>query len=130
MVSRLKRTKHLELSGHDGTKLLDDSKAATFRSILGALLYISHERADIQYCTKSLASYLKSPGPTDQSWNALGRLLGYLNATQHFATVLSKTSPGTSPFQRLNGGVDDGASKMKSLVWKHSLMQIGKGAES
>ena len=49
------------LSGHDGTKLLHDSKAATFRSILGALLYISHERADIQYCTKSLASYLKSP---------------------------------------------------------------------
>ena len=101
-------------TGHDGTKLVDDSKAAAFRSILGALLYISHERADIQYCAKGLASYLKSP--TDQSWNALGRLLGYLNATQHFATVLSKTSPGTSLFQRLNGGVDDGASKMRSLV--------------
>ena len=44
-------------------------------------------------------------------------MLGYPNATQHFATVLSKTCPaGTSLFQRLNGGVDDGASKMKSLV--------------
>lgn len=101
-------------TGHDGTKLVDDDKAAAFRSILGALLCISHERADIQYCTKSLASYLKSP--TDHSWDALGRLLGYLNATQHFATVLSKTTPGTSLFQRLNGGVDDQLNSDKSLV--------------
>lgn len=27
-------------TGHDGTKLVDDDKAAAFRSILGALLYI------------------------------------------------------------------------------------------
>ncbi len=101
-------------SGHDGTKLVDDNKAAAFRSILGALLYISHERADIQYCTKSLESYLKSP--TDYSWNALGCLLGYLNSIQHFATVLSRTSPGASLFQELNGGVNDFGSEMKSLV--------------
>ena len=101
-------------SGHDGTELVDENKAAAFRSILDALLYISHERADIQYCAKSLASDLKSP--TDYSWNALGRLLGYLNSTQHFATVLSKTSPGASLFQKLNGGVNDSGSEMKPLV--------------
>ena len=32
-----------------------------FRSILGAMLYVSHERCDIQFTAKCLASYLKAP---------------------------------------------------------------------
>ena len=67
-------------SGHDTTDELDIDKAAAYRSIVGALLYFSHERADIQYSTKSLASYLKSP--TAHSWLQLGRLLGYLKFTE------------------------------------------------
>ena len=62
--------------GHDATDELDNVESSAFRSILGALLYISHERADIQYSTKGLASYLKSPAT--HSWLQLGRLLGYL----------------------------------------------------
>ena len=91
--------------GGHATDELDNVKSSAFRSILGALLYISHERADIQYSTKGLASYLKSP--TTHSWLQLGRLLGYL----------SKTSPGISLFEKLNdvNEVND-ASKAQTLV--------------
>ena len=94
---------------------MDINKAAAYRSIVGALLYISHERADIQYSTKSLASYLKSP--TSHSWLQLGRLLGYLKFTESFSLLLSKTSPGVSLFGKLNGESDlSGLSKSQTLV--------------
>ena len=101
--------------GHDATDELDNVKSSAFRSILGALLYISHERADIQYSTKSLASYLMSP--TTHSWLQLGRLLGYPKFTESFSILLSKTSPGISLFEKLNdlNEVND-ASKARTLV--------------
>ena len=40
---------------------LESSLIPVLRSILGALLYVSHERCDIQFATKCLASYLKAP---------------------------------------------------------------------
>ena len=101
-------------AGHDTTDELDNNKASAFRSILGALLYISHERADIQYSTKSLASYLKSP--TTHSWLQLGRLLGYLKFTEAFSLFLSKSSPGTSLFEKLNGVVEVSDSRAHTLV--------------
>ena len=101
--------------GHDATDELDNVKSSAFRSILGALLYISHERADIQYSAKGLASYLKSP--TTHSWLQLGRLLGYPKFTESFSILLSKTSPGISLFEKLNdlSEVND-ASKAQTLV--------------
>ena len=83
------------------TKLKPD-KAAIFRSLVGALLYVSHDRGDIQYATKNLAAHLKEPSET--AWKMLGKLIGYLKKTEGYAIHMTKTKPGTSLFSKLGGG--------------------------
>ena len=58
----------------DESETLGDSQASVHRSLVGALLYFSHERPDIQFCAKNLSSSLKNP--TVQAWHNLGRLIG------------------------------------------------------
>ena len=81
---------------------LNSNKAAIYRSLVGALLYVSHDRGDIQYATKNLAAHLKEPSET--SWKMLGRLIGYLKTTEEYAIQMHKTNPGTSLFSKLGGG--------------------------
>ena len=83
---------------------LDSNKAAIYRSLVGALLYVSHDRGDIQFATKNLAAHLKEPSAT--AWKMLGRLIGYLKKTEEYAIQMHKTTPGTSLFSKLGGGDD------------------------
>ena len=96
-------------SPKDMSGALESSLIPIFRSILGAMLYISHERCDIQFTTKCLASYLKSP--TKNSWQYLGRLLGYLKGTADYGVCMVNTNPGVSLFEKLNGEVESDCSK-------------------
>ena len=107
-------------SSKDTSDLLESSLIPVFRSILGALLYISHERCDIQFTTKCLASYLKAP--TKNSWQYLGRLLGYLKNTTEYGVCMSNTNVGISLFEKLNGCVDAECDKCLKVL----QMQIGK----
>ena len=91
-------------SSKDLSDPLESSLIPIFRSILGALLYISHERCDIQFTTKCLASYLKSP--TKNSWQYLGRLLGYLKGTADYGVCMNNTNIGVSLFEKLNGSTE------------------------
>eukprot|EP00434_Breviolum_minutum_P039359 symbB.v1.2.034948.t1/scaffold4605.1/size37493/1 len=88
-------------SSKDTSDPLDSSLIPVFRSILGAMLYVSHERCDIQFTTKCLASYLKAP--TKNSWQYLGRLLGYLKGTSNYGVCMVSTNPGVSLFEKLSG---------------------------
>ena len=72
---------------------LNEEMSSTFRSLVGIAMYVSQERFDLQYATKSLASHLKSP--TKQAWIDLGR--------EHFALKMVKTSKGSS-FQSVKFG--------------------------
>ena len=83
---------------------LDPNKAAIYRSLVGALLYVSHDRGDIQFATKNLAAHLKEPSAT--AWKMLGRLIGYLKKTEEYAIQMHKTSPGSSLFSKIGGGDD------------------------
>ena len=89
----------------DHTEQLDERMSGVYRSLVGALLYVSHERADVQYATKSLAAYLKNP--TKHSWVMLGRLIGYLKATENYAITMHQTAPNTSVLAKVNGGQGD-----------------------
>ena len=64
----------------DESDLLDDANASAFRSLVGLALCISHDRWDVSFCVKSLASYLKQP--TVLAWKALARLVGYVTSSQ------------------------------------------------
>ena len=88
-------------SSKDTSDPLESSLIPVFRSILGAMLYVSHERSDIQFTTKCLASYLKAP--TKNSWQYLSRLLGYLKGTSNYGVCMVSTNPGVSLFEKLSG---------------------------
>ena len=92
-------------SSSDPSQPLSESLASEYRSIVGIAMYMSQERFDIQYAVKSLACDLKNP--TQQSWAALGRLVGYLRETEYFAVRMDSKQQGTSFMQSMMD-VDDG----------------------
>ena len=89
----------------DHTELLDAKKSEAFRSMVGALLYVSLDRGDVQYSVKQLASYLQNP--TKHSWIMLGRLIGYLKQSEMYASTMYKSKLGASLFSRIANGSPD-----------------------
>eukprot|EP00435_Cladocopium_sp_Y103_P033238 s948_g8.t1 len=82
---------------------LSEALSAEYRSLVGIAMYMSQERFDVQFATKSLAASLKSP--TRQSWSDLGRLVGYLKFSERFALKMARTRKGAS-FQDAWHGVE------------------------
>ena len=115
-------------SSKDTSGPLESSLIPIFRSILGAMLYISHERCDIQFTTECLASYLKSP--TKNSWQYLGRLLGYLKGTADYGVCMVNTNPGVSLFEKLNGEVESDCNKCLVETFTDADWQGGGNAKS
>lgn len=93
---------HPALFQKDESDSLDDAKASAFRSLIGLALYISHDRWDVSFCAKSLASYLKQP--TVLAWKALARLVGYVASTPSLSLLLKKSSTGNNPFDAFASG--------------------------
>ena len=115
-------------SPKDTSDPLESSLIPIFRSILGAMLYISHERCDIQFATKCLASSVKAP--TKNSWQYLGPLLGYLKGTADYGVCVSSTNPGGSLFEKLNGVVENEDNKCLIETFTDADWQGGGNAKS
>ena len=97
--ARLHKTPvNAQLYATDHTQQLGAEQAGVYRSLVGAILYISHDRGDVQYAAKSLAAYLKEP--TKHAWMSLGRLVGYLKATETYANSMVKTVPNMNLFAK------------------------------
>lgn len=60
------------LSAEDSTR---------YRSVVGALQYLSLTRPDISFCLNRVSQFLS--GPTTTHWAAVKRILRYLHATSH-----------------------------------------------
>ena len=73
---------------------LPQSMAEEFRSLVGIAMYVSQERFDLQYATKTLASSLKEP--TYRALHELGRLVGYMKFSECFALRMQKMQMGTT----------------------------------
>ena len=89
----------------DHTELLDAQQSEAFRSMVGALLYVSLDRGDVQFSVKQLASYLQNP--TKHAWIMLGSLIGYLKQSEMYAPTMYKTKLGASLFSRIANGSPD-----------------------
>ena len=115
-------------SSKDTSEPLEPFLIPIFRSILGAMLYISHERCDVQFTTKCLASYLKAP--TKNSWQYLGRLLGYLKGTADYGVCMISTNPGVSLFEKLNGVFENDDNECLIETFTDADWQGGGNAKS
>ena len=78
---------------------LDCDMASEYRSLVGMAMYLSQERYDLQYATKTLASSLKTP--TKAAWLGLKHLVGYLRFSEGFSLKMRKTQKGDSFMEHL-----------------------------
>ena len=98
-------------------KPLSETLSVEFRSLVGIAMYVSQERFDLQFATKSLANYLKSP--TKRAWVELGRLVGYMKFSERFALRMRKTSKGSS-FQGVMFGNESETETRNNLIETYS----------
>ena len=83
------------------SEALVEALSGEYRSLVGIAMYVSQERFDIQFATKSLAAHLKNP--TRASWLELGRLIGYLKYTEGFALEMKSGVKGATFLETLSG---------------------------
>ena len=116
-------------AGRDDSEKLNEEMSGAYRSLVGCILYLSHERSDVQHTVKCLASYLSSP--TRHAWIQLGRLIGYLQRTVGYGVQMQCTQPGMSLFEKLSDS-DKPNCNCPCLVesFSDSDWQGGKGLRS
>jgi histone deacetylase 1/2 len=77
-----------KLSAHEGTPLeVEDS--TRYRSIVGALQYLTLTRPDISFPVNKVCQFLHAP--TTSHWNAVKRILRYLKDTSSLGLRFSKS---------------------------------------
>ncbi|XP_021832520.1 uncharacterized protein LOC110772399 [Prunus avium] len=80
----------------DSSELLSDP--TVFRSVVGALQYLTFTRPDLAYAVNKVCQYMNSP--TDDHWFLVKRILRYVQGTLNFGIRFTSTSPTASdPWQ-------------------------------
>ena len=92
---------------------LSEELCAEYRSLVGIIQYMAQERYDIQFASKSLASFLREPNSL--AWSALGRLIGYLKATEHYALKMNRNQKGSSFMETMMATDSDSKRKRNFL---------------
>ena len=78
------------LRKNSGTRKVDP---ATYRSLVGSLLYLAHTRPDITYAVSCISRYMLEPEETHLQ--AAKKILWYLKGTASHGLLFSKTNSGT-----------------------------------
>jgi histone deacetylase 1/2 len=78
-----------KLSAQEGTPL-GPKDATAYRSVVGALQYLTLTRPDISFAVNKVCQYLHAP--TTLHWAAVKRILRYLKHTMKIGLRISKTS--------------------------------------
>ena len=94
----------------DNSAALPPAEAATYRSAVGMLLYVAHDRPDIQFSVRSLSCGMKEP--TEQKFKELQHLALYMKGAADYVAVFKKTKKGQSVLSASNlsssqGGVPE-----------------------
>ncbi|CAE7356333.1 GIP [Symbiodinium sp. CCMP2592] len=78
----------------DVSQELDEEHSRTYGSCVGILLYVAHDRPDIQFTVRSLSTAMTKP--TERKRKELEHLALYLKGTSDYAVTYHRNSPGTS----------------------------------
>ena len=79
-----------ETLSREGGQLLSPEAATRYRSIVGALQYLTLTRPDISYAVNKVCQYLHSPA--EAHWTAAKRILRYLRHTSGIGLKISKST--------------------------------------
>lgn len=83
---------NVKLSKHGTDKVADPTQ---YRSVVGALQYITLTRPELSYCVNKVCQFLSQPLETH--WRAVKRILRYLSGTPSHGLLLQAAPPDT-PF--------------------------------
>ncbi|XP_043687887.1 uncharacterized mitochondrial protein AtMg00810-like [Telopea speciosissima] len=72
------------------TMKLSAQGGAHYRSIVGALQYVTLTRPDVAYAVNHACQYMHAP--TNNQWSLVKRIMRYLKGTQHHWLVLRRSS--------------------------------------
>lgn len=75
-----------KLSHNDSTPLVD---ATAYRSVVGALQYLTITRPDLTYAVNQVCQFMHQPRQTHLS--AIKQILRYLKDTPHFGTHINQS---------------------------------------
>ena len=120
---------HSLLCQVDASEDLDGPRQAKFRSGLGIAMYLAHDKVDIQFCVKTLASWMMSP--TVQAEKALIQLILYLSGTRDFAFQVQEILLFTCRTVRLvqrwctSCTVSMSTHGQRFIAWRCTVTQIG-----
>lgn len=78
-----------KLSAYDGTKL-NSEEATKYRSIVGALQYLTLTRPDISFSVNKVCQFLHCP--TTVHWSAVKRILRYVQGTLKLGLKIGRSS--------------------------------------
>lgn len=78
-----------KLSAHEGT-LLGPKDATQYRSVVGALQYLTLTRPDISYSVNKVCQFLHAP--TIEHWTVVKRILRYIKHTVNYGLGIHKCS--------------------------------------
>ncbi|KAD3640419.1 hypothetical protein E3N88_29642 [Mikania micrantha] len=76
-----------KLSAHDGDPVPDPT---LYRSLAGALQYLTFTRPDITYAVQQICMYMHDPRTSH--YNALKRIIRYIQGTAHYGLHMTPTS--------------------------------------
>jgi histone deacetylase 1/2 len=78
-----------KLSRHDGTPL-QAADVTRYRSVVGALQYLTHTRPDISFSVNKVCQFIQAP--TDVHWTTVKRILRYLKHTSSLGLLIQRSS--------------------------------------
>lgn len=96
-----------KLSSEVGEKL-GPQDSTTFRSLVGALQYLTLTRPDLSFPVNKVCQFLHAP--TTEHWKAVKRILRYVRGTLNYGLTISKSSSmSISTFSDADwtGSIDD-----------------------
>ncbi|CAE7812347.1 GIP [Symbiodinium sp. CCMP2592] len=80
----------------DVSQELDEEHSRTYRSCVGILLYVAHDRPDIQFAVRSLSTAMTKP--TERKRKELEHLALYLKGTSDYAVTYHRKSVSCAMF--------------------------------
>ena len=82
----------------DLSQELREGDAGTYRSCVGILLYVVHDRPDIQFAVRNLSTAMSKP--TERKKKELEHLALYLKGTYDYNVAYTRTTPGRSALHK------------------------------